>query len=483
MDWAERYRPERLQDIVGNMAVVRQMAEWARDWTFKSRPIILYGKPGVGKTSAAHALAHDMGWETIELNASDQRTATVIERVAGAGSITASLSGASRRLIIIDEADNLQGVADRGGARAILDCIRTTRQPVILIANDLYGIAPEIRARCEPLQFKAIPARSVVPRLKYICASEKVSCSEGAVREIAESAGGDLRSAINILYASSVGRSSLDDTQINTGQKDDRISIFTLITAIAAERSDDELLRLSREVEDTPETIEQWVEGNLSLIVPPASLSAAYRNLARADEYLGNTYRRQYHILWRYATALILIGVAGTGAGKGIHARIMPPARWQKMAGAKRQKMIRTTTLARMAGMMHIPATTLRGEYLTTINQLVEIDPETFVSGLGLDADQLNFFLADRARSLAVLAEVTRAVKEQQKEKEKQEKGVRGKGKKNGWTPGDTVQKGDIVPGAGGSPVQKETGVDTPPEPGSERKNPQGSQSTLFDGF
>jgi len=45
--------------------------------------VVLHGSPGVGKTSAAHALANDMGWETVELNASDQRTADVIERFAG----------------------------------------------------------------------------------------------------------------------------------------------------------------------------------------------------------------------------------------------------------------------------------------------------------------------------------------------------------------------------------------------------------------
>ncbi len=159
------------------------------------------------------------------------------------GATTASLTGASHKLIILDEADNLQGTADRGGARAIVDCINQAQQPVILIANDLYGLSPEIRNRCDPVQFKAVQARSIVPRLKYLCSAEKVSCSDTALRVIAESAEGDIRSAVNMLYASAIGRTTLSDDQVHTSQKDERVSIFTLITALFGRNTDEELMQ------------------------------------------------------------------------------------------------------------------------------------------------------------------------------------------------------------------------------------------------
>ena len=121
-----------------------------------------------------------------------------------------------------------------------------------------------------------------------------------------------------------------------------------------------ELMRLSYDVDDTPETIEQWVEGNVHLLPTPAAVAEGYRHLSRADEYLGYTYRRQYHTLWRYATAVMLLGVADAAGGKGIHTRIMPPERWQKMSTAKKQKAIRIVTLNKIAGTMHIPQNTLR---------------------------------------------------------------------------------------------------------------------------
>ena len=153
-------------------------------------------------------------------------------------------------------------------------------------------------------------------------------------------------------------------------------------------------MRLSYDVDDTPETIEQWIEGNVHLLPTPSAVTEGYRYLSRADEYLGYTYRRQYYSLWRYATAVMLLGVADAAGGKGIHARIMPPERWQKMSTAKKQKAIRTITLNKIAGALRIPQSTLREHYLDTISLLVEHDPATYVRELMFDADQPQFFPA-----------------------------------------------------------------------------------------
>ncbi len=482
MEWAEQYRPEHLTDIVGNTSVIRQMADWARTWTSRSKPLLLYGKPGIGKTSSVYALARDMNWDIIELNASDQRTAAVIERIAGAGSTTASLTGSLRKLIVMDEADNLQGTADRGGAKAIIECIKNARQPMILIANDLYGLAPELRLRCETVQFKAIPARSIAPRLKYICANEKIACSEAAVHEIAESAGGDLRSAVNMLYASAIGRTSLGGEQVHTSQKDERVSIFSLVMAVFGRATDEELMRISRDVDDTPEDIEQWVEGSVHTITDPDAMGRAYSSLARADEYIGNTYRRQYHVLWRYGTAMILLGVADASGGKGIHARILPPERWQKMSTAKKQKAIRASVLSRLAAVMQIPQTTLREKYLDIITLLVELDPETFTLELMLDAEGLTFFLNDRARAQEIVKAVTKTERErepEQKKKSRKTKTAISVGECDPAPPTDTKPPRE-QPAA---PAEKQAS-DPPQAPeSSDKRSVANNQSTLFDGF
>ncbi|MDD1718640.1 MAG: replication factor C large subunit [Methanoregulaceae archaeon] len=411
MDWTEKYRPLHLRDIVGNSPAIRQIFDWAKDWTPAKKPLILYGKPGTGKTSAAYALARAMEWEVVELNASDQRTRAVIEHVAGTGSTSASLTGHGRRLIILDEADQFHGSADFGGAKAVIGVIRDARQPIILIANNLYGLPSEIRARCEPVQFRALQARSIVPRLREICTCEGKTCSDSALRAIAESAGGDMRAAVMMLYAAALGRTHLDEEDIRPSGKDERVTLFELVIALFSGKRDDELVRLSREADDTPDTILSWAEANVSLLPDTPSRALAYQYLARADEYIGLTYRKQYYMLWRYATAMTLLGMAEAASGKGIHARVTSPPRWQRMAAARRQKSIRISATNRLSGLLHIPQQTFREGYMNLLSILIEGDPEAYAEELGLDPDQLNLFLQDRE----LAAEVSRRIAKKRK--------------------------------------------------------------------
>lgn len=414
MDWAERYRPEHLADVFGNGAAVRQMADWARNWTPDSRPLLITGKPGIGKTSAALALARDMNWEVLELNASDTRTKTIIERVVGNSATTTSLFGADRKLIIIDEADNLEGNADRGGARAIAEILKAAQQPVILVANDVYGVSDTIRKLCDAVPFRAITTPTLEKRMREICSRENISCGTDALNAIAESAAGDMRSAINMLFGSATGKTTLTAHDINTSQKDERASIFDLVAGVYAGASDAKLQKLSRECEEKPDTVMQWIEESASTVANPRQRAGAYTALSRADVYLGRTIRRQYYTLWRYATSLMTSGVATEFAGAEFRPRIMPPSRWRRMGAAKKQKTVRRTLAAKLGEGYSIPDSQIQKIYLDLLSRFASDAPLAFCERHDLDADQLTLLLHDKTEAAAVFKEAQKIAKEKE---------------------------------------------------------------------
>ncbi len=137
----ERLRPRRLGEMVGNAKALHDLRAWADLWATpgsappRLRAALLEGPPGVGKTTAALALANDLGWSVVEMNASDARNQSAIAEVAGRASMTNTLGdsgtyvgtkGGARTLILLDEADCLTGRATEGagGARAAPPSLR-----------------------------------------------------------------------------------------------------------------------------------------------------------------------------------------------------------------------------------------------------------------------------------------------------------------------------------------------------------------------
>jgi len=419
VDWTEKHRPSSLDEIRGNDSARDDLREWADTWEDHREAVILHGSPGVGKTSAAHALAADMGWPTIELNASDARTSDVIERVAGeaARSGTLAAGGAGRRLVVLDEADNLHGNADRGGTRAITDLVKEADQPVVLIANEFYEMTNGLRNACREIEFRDVSKRSIVPVLRDLCRTEGVGFEDDALDRIAEMNSGDLRGAINDLQALAEGRDEITAEDVVTGERDRTRGIFDYLDTVIKEAGAQEALEASYEVDETPDDLIAWIEDNVPKDYEGAELARAYGYLSTADRWLGRVRATQNYTFWRYAADDMTAGVAAARSEpKGGWTRYGPPSYWSKLGRSRGTRDTRDRIATRVAEANGVSTATARREIMPYLAAMThhcknrdltvamtaryDLDAEaiSYVTGSGEDTNKVQSIVEDARR-------------------------------------------------------------------------------------
>jgi replication factor C large subunit len=366
-DWTEKYRPSSLSEVRGNNKARDALREWADTWADHGEAAILHGSPGIGKTSAAHALAADEGWDVVELNASDQRTADVVERVAGEAAKSGTLTGGSggRKLVVMDEADNLHGNVDRGGSAAITRLVKEATQPIVLIANEYYDMSNGLRNACRDIEFRDVSKRSIVPVLRDICRREDVAYDDEALEAIAEQNSGDLRSAVNDLQALAETSRKLTVDDVVMGERDRSEGVFDFLDALIKTHGAQDALEAAYDVDETPDDLINWVEDNVPKDYYGEELAVAYEFLSNADVWLGRVRATQEYSYWRYATDNIAGGVAAARRNDhGGWTRYGPPSYWRKLGSSRATREKRDYVARHIADTAGCSMATARSEVL-----------------------------------------------------------------------------------------------------------------------
>src|SRR5437867_3492897 len=108
--WAEKYRPEKLTEVINQRHVVERVRAFVKD---KNLPHLLFAGPaGTGKTTVGLAIARELYgdvWKSniLSLNASDERGIDVVRHKVKDFARTKSFTDIGFRIIILDEADAL----------------------------------------------------------------------------------------------------------------------------------------------------------------------------------------------------------------------------------------------------------------------------------------------------------------------------------------------------------------------------------------
>lgn len=421
LDWTEKHRPRKLDELVGNGPAISELKAWAQAWRSgeppKERAVILAGEPGVGKTSAAHALARDMEWGVIELNASDQRNEEVIRRIAGAGATNRAFAadgsfthGGGRQLVILDEADNLFGREDRGGLKAIIDTIREAKQPIILIANDLYELqrrGAALKTLARTIKFSKVHSNSIPPALRRIAKMEGLQLEPGVDKAIAERAGGDLRSAVNDLQALALGRDAVTLSDVEAmGRRDTSGDVWGMLGKVFYGQSADEARRATWDLDETPDSLSLWIDENLPVMyTDKADLVEGYAWLSKADVFLGRVTRKQQYGLWSYATELMTAGVAVSKHERPRGARFQFPSWLRRQSTSKAIRELRDRTAKKIGVALHSSKSRVRQDIFPYLKPLMKGDDE-FAAWCAwrfdLEADELAFLLDEKSTAARI---------------------------------------------------------------------------------
>lgn len=201
--WVDRYKPKSVNQIIGQQGAgsnCQKLKNWLNKWftnhngktkLVKPSPwaknddgayfkaALLSGSPGVGKTTTATLVCQELGYDTVEFNASDTRSKKLLKAEVSDLIKNNSLSNyftggneklSKRHVLIMDEVDGMAGNEDRGGIQELIGLIKESNIPIICMCNDRNH--PKMRSLvnyCFDLRFSK-------PRLEQIKVVIQILC-------------------------------------------------------------------------------------------------------------------------------------------------------------------------------------------------------------------------------------------------------------------------------------------------------------------
>jgi replication factor C small subunit len=195
--WVEKYRPKTLDGYVWRDENQRKQVEsWVKN---KSIPhLLLSGSPGIGKTTMAKMLIHEIGiedYDVLEINASRQRGIDVIRD--DISNFVSMIPFGPFKVVLLDEADYLTPEA-QASMRGVMEEYHTTAR-FILTCNHPNRIIPALHSRCQQFHFEKLDQTEFTARAATILVEENIEFDLDTLDNYVKVAYPDLRKCINLL--------------------------------------------------------------------------------------------------------------------------------------------------------------------------------------------------------------------------------------------------------------------------------------------
>lgn len=205
--FVEKYAPQKVEQCILPESIKSFFVD-IRD-SGKVPNMILSGPPGIGKTSTIKALAEELERDFMIINGSDERSIDIIRNKVKNYASTLSLSNTGKKILLIDEADNLTNDAQLA-LRASIEELQSNCT-FIFTCNYKNKLIPPLHSRAAVIDF-SIPsqekpklAAEFMKRIIEILKSESIKYETPAVVGLINKYFPDFRRTLNEIQRYSSG--------------------------------------------------------------------------------------------------------------------------------------------------------------------------------------------------------------------------------------------------------------------------------------
>ena len=298
--WSEKHRPQNIADMVGNEESRSAIVEWFAKWKKGTKPLLLIGPPGIGKTTIAYLVAKRFGYDLIGLNASDVRSKSRINEILSPVLGNVTILGSP--MIFVDEVDGIHGRGDYGGAEALIKILKDPTVPIVLAANtDSSDKMKSIKKVVKTISFKSIPPRLLRVYLESILKKEAATLSPGALIKVIDKSQGDIRSMINLAQSLETGFHPQNKKSFESIDVEDGINAFFKANSIDEARGVLYAMQI-----DPRQKIDAFYSSIITSNLDKDTLAKYLEVISKADVLFGKIMKTQNWRLLRYLNDILI---------------------------------------------------------------------------------------------------------------------------------------------------------------------------------